>query len=136
VTRDPSTTTAARTGTPPRIAVVGTGWWSANHLVPSPAPYDGADLVARAERVRLHLALGYPDQYAPTAAFVRRSVGRTWAPARGVADLVAGRGPDLAPGRPAAAAAAFIESLLLSARTATFVAGSPLPPLTAPGAAT
>ena len=31
---------------PPRIGVVGTGWWSANHHVPSLAGYDGADLVA------------------------------------------------------------------------------------------
>ena len=30
----------------PRIAVVGTGWWSANHHVPSLAQYDGAELVA------------------------------------------------------------------------------------------
>ncbi len=47
MTRDRSTTTGPRTtGGPPRIAVVGTGWWSANHHVPSLASYDGADLVA------------------------------------------------------------------------------------------
>jgi predicted dehydrogenase len=357
-----SPTTGTTTGRVPRIAVVGTGWWSANHHIPSLASYDGADLIAlcdpqreradqlasehgvpavvgdldelldlrpdgvviatphvthhelaaraldagvhvlvekpmttsaetafdlvrRAERAGLHLALGYTDQYAPTAALVRRSVladigdlvqvmaefssataglfaraeegdgdadadaadqhpgtygadqgggqahtqlthvmgmvcwvtdrqvaevaamvdhrgrqvdvddaaafrltgggtgvvtstgmagdsngerhhvrylgtrgtvdqdmltgeavlrrgdgtvvslsppdgeaqERTWAPARGFADLVAGRGPNLAPGRPAAAAAAFIESLLESARTATFVAVPQLP---------
>ena len=30
----------------PRIAVVGAGWWSANHHVPSLAQHDGAELVA------------------------------------------------------------------------------------------
>jgi predicted dehydrogenase len=46
---------------------------------------------------------------------------RTWTPARGFADLVAGTGPNLAPGRSGAAVAAFVESLLESARTRTFV---------------
>jgi predicted dehydrogenase len=135
----------------PRIGVVGAGWWSANHHVPSLAAYDDAELVAlcdpqrsraqqladqhgvptvvtdveellalrpdgvvvatphtthhdlvasaldsgvhvlvekpmttsaadaadlvrRAERAGLHLAVGYTDQYAPTAALVRRAV--------------------------------------------------------------
>ncbi|WP_298457468.1 Gfo/Idh/MocA family protein [uncultured Cellulomonas sp.] len=139
------------TGGTPRIAVVGTGWWSANHHVPSLAQYDGAELVAlcdpqrdrarsladqhdvpqvvtdldallalgpdgvviatphvthhelasraldagvhvllekpmttsaataadlvlRAERAGVHLAIGYTDQYSPTAALVRRAV--------------------------------------------------------------
>ncbi|WNB87199.1 Gfo/Idh/MocA family oxidoreductase [Cellulomonas sp. ATA003] len=135
----------------PRIAVVGAGWWSANHHVPSLAQHDGAELVAicdpdrgraeqlasehgvphvttdldsllalcpdgvviatphvthhdlasraldagvhvllekpmttsaqtaadlvvHAERAGVHLAIGYTDQYAPTAARVRRAV--------------------------------------------------------------
>jgi predicted dehydrogenase len=59
---------------------------------------------------------------------------RTWAPARGFADLIAGRAANVAPGRPAAAAAAFVESLLESARTRTFVAVPQLPRPTDPGA--
>ncbi|MBX9243531.1 Gfo/Idh/MocA family oxidoreductase [Actinotalea ferrariae] len=40
----------------PRIAVVGTGWWAANHHIPSLAAYEGAELVAlcdpRTDRAR------------------------------------------------------------------------------------
>ena len=50
---DSRSTGSRSTGSPsavndraPRIAVVGTGWWSANHHVPSLAGYAGADLVA------------------------------------------------------------------------------------------
>ncbi|WP_250443675.1 Gfo/Idh/MocA family protein [Actinotalea sp. C106] len=37
---------------PARIAVVGAGWWSANHHLPSLAQYDGAALVAVCDPVR------------------------------------------------------------------------------------
>lgn len=137
--------------TGPRIAVVGTGWWSANHHIPSLAGFPGAELIAlcdperqraeelaaqhgvaevaddlaqvlqlrpdgvliatphathhdlaaqaldagvhvlvekplttsatdafdlvqRAERAGLHLAVGYTDQYVPAAALVREAV--------------------------------------------------------------
>lgn len=137
--------------TAPRLAVVGAGWWSANHHVPSLASYagarlvalcdpqreraaelaerhgvpdvvadlaelervgvdgvlvatphtthhdlaaqaldlgwhvfvekpltttarDAADLVTRAERAGLHLAVGYTDQYTPAARLVREAV--------------------------------------------------------------
>jgi len=53
---------------------------------------------------------------------------RTWAPARGFAALVAGRCSNVAPGRPGATAAAFVESLLKSAHDRRFVAVPQLPP--------
>ena len=52
---------------------------------------------------------------------------RTWSPARGFADLLAGTGPNPAPGRAGAATAAFVEALLESARTRAFVTVPQLP---------
>lgn len=45
----------------------------------------------------------------------------TWAPARAFADLLAGRGPNRAPARPAAAAVAFIEATLAAAASGQVV---------------
>lgn len=54
-------------------------------------------------------------------------VPRTWLPARAFADLLRGEGPDPAPGRDGAAAAAAVEAVLRSAGTRAFVDVPQLP---------
>ena len=39
----------------PRIAVVGTGWWSTQHHIPALTTYDGAELVALVDTAPLRL---------------------------------------------------------------------------------
>lgn len=59
-----------------------------------------------------------------------RSTYRAGQPARAFADLVAGRGPNHSPGRPAAAAVACIEAVLESARSGRVASVEQLPPQT------
>lgn len=56
----------------------------------------------------------------------------TWAPARSFADLIAGRGPNHAPARPAAAVVAFIEAMLTAASTGRVTPVAPVPPPAVP----
>lgn len=54
-------------------------------------------------------------------------VERTWLPARAFADRLRGEGPDQAPGREGAAAAAAVEAVLQSAQTSTIIEAPQLP---------
>lgn len=62
-----------------------------------------------------------------TIAAAHEDPERTWQPARTFADVIAGRAVNPAPGRQAAAAAAFIDAALTSARTRTFVSVPQMP---------
>lgn len=77
-----------------------------------------------AARVALHRADGTVEVRTPPAD---QPAYPTRAPARAFADLVAGRGPNHAPGREAAAAVAFIEAVLASAESGQRVEVTPLP---------